>query len=768
MLPEIQTIDTKDNIISRFLGLNQKDTSNDEMFKDMLNMTSDEYPYLYPREKSAIRRVFTGDTSLIYGSCVYGEDIYTVQGQKVSNVDTIYFYKNFEKVNSVTLTQELKIRDLVVYGAYIVIFPDNIMYNTKDGSVTNMAYTLNVNNESSYLYLSDKDGVPFVCDNTTTLTYETSGTTTYSANGFYGVLSDTTHYDLDNSGDDSWNADLRINNSLGNNSYSSLVGFIPRRPREKADGSTTAQLRQANIIFTRKYQLTEDGSYARLLTYKNYYGYADSEGNIQIMNYNASNNMFTPAELYVSYVINYTTYSQIKDKIKVGDYIKITGVKSNGSGYSESDFLGQDAAWNLLLTFQNRVKVENIIECDQSDSNKVVLVFSNNVLKFDEVLKDKKRVIKGSYGRPASGGGTEWVKEIKKINNSVGFGWGNVSESLVYHTRVDKEVPAMDYITVCANRIWGCSSTNHEIYSCKQGDATAWYNYPGLASDSYAVTIPNGDPFTGAVTYNDMPYFFTENCAYAIMGNKPKNFQVQNYELRGVEGGASHTIAQKDGYVYYKSKSGVERFNGNNSQLLTEYLDLEGQVAWTGAVNNDKYFIFLGTDYHNSRLYVYDIKKRQWHIDRFEMPNYMAQLDNNLYVVNGQVGKVDLEKLNGKSREVAPILTDENITVTYDNPEWYVESGEFNGDSVLNKYITKFMFEMRLEEDSDISISFMYDDSGEWEKVFKSTKNHVKKLVKVPIKVRRCERMRYKIEGQGKAKIYSIIITFEGGSEING
>ena len=37
--------------------------------------------------------------------------------------------------------------------------------------------------------------------------------------------------------------------------------------------------------------------------------------------------------------------------------------------------------------------------------------------------------------------------------------------------------------------------------------------------------------------------------------------------------------------------------------------------------------------------------------------------------------------------------------------------------------------------------------------------------MKVPINVRRCERMRYKIEGKGQAKIYTLTITFEGGSE---
>ena len=148
------------------------------------------------------------------------------------------------------------------------------------------------------------------------------------------------------------------------------------------------------------------------------------------------------------------------------------------------------------------------------------------------------------------------------------------------------------------------------------------------------------------------------------------------------------------------------------------------------------------------------------------MPLEMVELDNNLYLLDGQLGSLKLRKINGKAKEVADILVDNEPT--YDTPKWWVESGEFNAQSLLNKYITKFMFEMKLEQNAKVSIYFMYDDSGEWEEVFRTTDKQVKKLINVPILVRRCERMRYKIKGEGQAKIYSISITSEGGSEING
>jgi len=750
MLPEIQNIDTKDNIISRFQGLNQKDTANDEMFKDMLNMTSDEYPYLSPRENGAIRQVFTGNLSMIYGSCVYGEDFYTVQGQKVSGVDTVKFYKNFEEVNTVTLSQQLRIRDLVIYGAYIVIFPDNIMYNTQDGTVTNMSYEHTFTSEDGRIYLSDKDGVPFICDNVTT--FNIGGTTTVNG-GFNGIIS----ANLDSH--TIREMDLYIHNAI-DSSYlkNGYCKFIGKRNQAYNTGEPQ-NLYQANILMGQKEKARN--RYINSTTYPIYC--IEKSGNeYYIKKYLDQTSAWYPVDLYCSFRITTTEYETIKDKVKIGDYIKLHPLKSNDKDYEESDFNNREATWNLEQKIQNGLKVENIITGEGS----VIIVFSNNSIDFLKVLSENWG--RYSFGQYLVNPGEEQYneREIVFMNNAMYIPDAGGTNSLGYKLRLEKNVPQMDYITVSANRIWGCSSANHEIYACKQGDATCWYNYGGLASDSYAVTIPNGDVFTGAVTYNDMPFFFTENMCYSIMGNKPKNYQVQNYALRGVENGASHTLAQKDGYVYYKSKSGIERFNGNNSQSLTEYLDMEGFKGFVGATNNDKYFVFLGADTTHTNLYVYDIKKRQWHKDRDYMPNYMAEIDNNLYLLNGTVGKVYLEKINGHAKEVAPILTNSQITVTYDTPKWYVESGEFNGDSLLNKYVTKFMFELKLEQNSKLSISFMYDDSGEWEEVFRTTDRHVKRLVKVPIKVRRCERMRYKIEGQGQAKIYTVTITFEGGSEI--
>ena len=727
MLPEIQTISTKDGTINRFLGLNQKDISNDEMFTDMLNMTSDNYPYLMPRDKATVRQVYSGSINSVLGSIVYGEDIYSVQNGSTGRPQ---LFKNFESISGVTLKYTNVKRQMVISGAYILIFPDNVMYNAETEEVKSMDTSVDPGLAS--FYLSDNKGrilltVPDMAALGSNIRTNDTTITTYLTSRYGYMLpvcleKETVYYD---------------------------------------DSSVTAEIYPVGILLGDKSKVE---SYVDKTTYPVYWVSILSDNSISIEKYNKEMSMWTPIDLYNTYNIEYNHSSnagflKLKDAINEGDFIKIDALDEHYEEITEEDT--NETYFKFIQKYRNRAKIAKLSIREQVAKNETLI----DTIGF--TFADPENLMLAAIRKAGNlvFDGTNNKKIIVDMYGILGFPYPNIAH-LCDKALVSKDVPEMDFVTVCANRIWGCSSENHEIYSSKQGDFTSWYNYSGLASDSYAVTIPSGNPFTGAITYNDMPYFFTEVSAYSIMGNKPKNYQVQNFVLNGVEDGADKTVAQKDGYVYYKSKNGIERFNGNNSQIITEYLEVKGFKGYLGATNNDKYFVYMGKELSSAKLYVYDIKKNLWHIDQDSALVEMFELDNNLYSFITGYNIINLVKLYGNSVEKADILTDQSIPVTYDNPKWFVESGNFSGDLILNKYITKFMFQLKLEEYSKVSISLMYDDSGEWQKVFKTTDNQVKKLLKVPILVRRCERLKYKIEGIGKATIYSIVITFEGGSEV--
>jgi hypothetical protein len=73
---------------------------------------------------------------------------------------------------------------------------------------------------------------------------------------------------------------------------------------------------------------------------------------------------------------------------------------------------------------------------------------------------------------------------------------------------------------------------------------------------------------------------------------------------------------------------------------------------------------------------------------------------------------------------------------------------------------------MMLELGSVVRFFVKYDFSDRWECVFSLVGTNLRSF-SIPIRPKRCDHMRLRIEGEGVAKIYSITKTIEQGSEIS-
>ena len=108
--------------------------------------------------------------------------------------------------------------------------------------------------------------------------------------------------------------------------------------------------------------------------------------------------------------------------------------------------------------------------------------------------------------------------------------------------KIVRVVPDMDYVCEFNNRLWGCSSKNHEIYASKLGDPTNWNSFQGTAADSYAVSVGSDGDFTGVISQQGYVVFFKENYIHTIYGTKPSNFSLDTVEARGVMEGCSASL----------------------------------------------------------------------------------------------------------------------------------------------------------------------------------------------------------------------------------
>lgn len=311
---------------------------------------------------------------------------------------------------------------------------------------------------------------------------------------------------------------------------------------------------------------------------------------------------------------------------------------------------------------------------------------------------------------------------------------------------LERKTPEMEFFTESMNRLWGCSSKNHEIYACKLGDPTNWYAYEGISTDSYAVTIGSDGEFTGACTYLGYVLFFKENTIHKIMGNKPSNYEVMEQRGRGVEAGSEKSLVIVNETLYYKARTGIVAYQGASATSIS---DAFGTVKYKNAVAGvygNKYYVSMDDGEAHS-LFCYDETKGAWVREDDTHILYAVNLNNMLYYIDD---KGVLKSIIGND--------DEAIS-------WEAASGDIFV-SGKRKYVGRMDLRVNLEKESFLEIWISYDNSELWERV-KTITALKGRAYDIPVRPRRCDHFRIKMKGVGKCNVYALEKTIEIGSVVN-
>lgn len=393
---------------------------------------------------------------------------------------------------------------------------------------------------------------------------------------------------------------------------------------------------------------------------------------------------------------------------------------------------------------------------------------------------------------------------------------------------IKREMPNMDFIIESENRLWGCrygvaknGQVVNEIYASKLGDFRNWNCFMGISTDSYAATVGSDGQFTGAIAHLGHPIFFKENCMHKVYGNYPANYQITTTTCRGVQKGSHKSLAIVNEILYYKSKTAVCAYDGSLPQEISYQL---GDVDYSNAVAcsyGNKYYISMRDDsYDESKwiipfdsgtmvylqqsygavmegenliidgwimptlaegvlnikqsynakklghiisldkeaeaealkwhLFVYDTAKGLWHREDNTRVDDFCSCRGELYYIDHADGYVKTMFGSG---------TPETRSV-----DWMVETGLIGTDSPDKKYISKLNIRMSLEMGTSIFIFIKYDSADEWQYLYRMDGATLQSF-NVPIRPKRCDYLRLRIEGKGNAKIYSIAKTIEQGSD---
>ena len=331
--------------------------------------------------------------------------------------------------------------------------------------------------------------------------------------------------------------------------------------------------------------------------------------------------------------------------------------------------------------------------------------------------------------------------------------------------KVERSVPDMDFVIESGNRLWGCKygyadgKTVNEIYASKLGDFKNWNCFMGISTDSYAASCGTDGQWTGAITHLGYPLFFKENCLHKVYGTFPSNFQIQTTTCRGVQKGSGGSMAIVNEVLYYKSRGGVCVYDGSLPEEISTAFGGEIYSDAVGGGHRNKYYLSMKDSGGVWHLFTYDTRLGIWHREDNTHAAVWCSCKDEMYYIDASDKKIRTV-LGSGTKDTSPI-------------SWMAETGTIMAlttssnypERISNKkFVGRMLIRMSLDAGATMQVYIQYDSSGVWEKLWDMTGKNLRTF-SFPVRPHRCDHFRLKLEGTGRAKIYSITKTLEQGSD---
>ena len=157
-----------------------------------------------------------------------------------------------------------------------------------------------------------------------------------------------------------------------------------------------------------------------------------------------------------------------------------------------------------------------------------------------------------------------------------------------------------------------------------------------------------------------------------------------------------------------------------------------------------------GSEANKWNLFVYDTAKGVWHKEDNTRACEFCSCGGELYYIDQADGFI-------KTIFGSGVLETRKV-------EWMAETGIIGTNTPDKKYISKMNIRLSLDLDARIAVYIQYDSLDKWDFLFRidGTSN---RSFTIPIRPKRCDHLRLRLEGEGNAKVYSISKTIENGSD---
>lgn len=650
--PTIQETARSQQVTDTFGGYNHNLKIPEGEFYEMENLCGDDYPLLATRKQ---RKTLAIEASGVKAMTSKGGTLYYIAGYD-STANTCGFYAGDEKVMNLAYTGSKK---FVSMGAYLLIWPDKVWYNTADGTHGNMEKLFS------------------------------------SAAGAY-LFSET----------------VAVEEQVGQITLYAMW-LVEPCSRDGRTVYTTSKTRSAAFGSNRTvtlggitYYYLNDGKPSEP---KNGDAYIDSK----------TRTPYVYSDAQKDWVAQDAPVMRLKCKgigsgFSTGDYVKIDGV-------------GMDTDFRLLGG-------DNLAD----GAYRAVLAAEGDYLVLDAYAPAVD--VRYALNAPPEAGDVKAAMDL----------------------------PDMDYVIEAQNRLWGCKygvvdgKLVNEIYASALGRFDIWRKYAGVSTDSYAASVGSDGRWTGAVNYQGYPLFFKEGRMHKVYVSASGAHRIQEYTMRGVQPGGAKSLAVINGVLFYKARDCVCAYDGSSAPTdVSEKLNLNslsrpGSTTSIAAAYHDKYYLCLRmNDPPGSRLLVLDTRRGAWYRENLpfgSVVDFTEHLGSLLCAAGG------IEELAHDNVESELIGTKEG------NVAWSCETGLIGYSTVEQKYISRFNIRMSLAQDAYMDVLVQYDSDGVWHNQGRLQGVGTRTFM-LPVRPRRCDHFRIRLEGGGDVRIYSFAKVFEEGSD---
>ena len=651
--PTIQETARSQQVTDTFGGYNHNLKIPEGEFYEMENLCGDDYPLLATRKQRNTLQIPAAEN--LQAMVSKGDKLYYIAGYDPTT-KTCGFYAEDEKVMDLAYAGGLK--RFVSMGAYLLIWPDKVWYNTADGTHGNMEKMFS------------------------------------AAAGTY-----LDHSQTSSSGPD------------GQEIYDVYVLWYIR-PCSR-DGKIVYT---AGANYGEKHVVVVDGIEYHYLNFvkpkepKNGDAYIDRETRTPYI-YNDVSKDWSAQDVPVMWL----ECKGIGSSFAPGDYIRVSGIEPGTySGLNVGDNPSDGVYREVLVTGENYIVLDAYAPTEAHG-----------------IMNDTP---------PAEG-----------------------------YVKAAMDIPDMSYVIEAQNRLWGCKygTVNgklvNEIYASALGRFDVWRKYAGVSTDSYAASVGSDGRWTGAVNYQGYPLFFKEDRMHKVYVSASGAHRIQEYTMRGVQPGGAKSLAVVNGVLFYKARDCVCAYDGSGAPTdVSEKLNLDslsypGSTTSIAAAYRDKYYLYLQMNTPpGSRLLVLDTRRGAWYRESLpigSITDFTEFMGSLLCAAGG----------------IEEIAHDNPVSASGDTKAgdvaWSCETGLIGYSTVEQKYVSRFNIRMSLARDAYMDVLVQYDSDGVWHNQGRIQGVGTRTFM-LPVRPRRCDHFRIRLEGSGDVRIYSFAKIFEAGSDV--